>query len=59
MESMDNREFKIDEKFHKIERQIGEILNKEENANQQKKTGQDNYKDLKELVNQLKTNYDS
>ena len=58
MESMDNREFKIAEKFHTIERQIGEILNKEESANQQKKTGQDNYKDLKEFVNQLKTNYD-
>lgn len=58
--SLDNREFKLAEKFHNMQRQIEGLIDQNYlHVELKKKASQDHYKDLRDTVNQLKQNYDS
>lgn len=60
MESLDNREFKLAEKFHNMQRQIEGLIDVNYLQTElKKKASQEHYKDLKDTVRHLKENYDS
>lgn len=60
MESLDNKDFKLSEKFHNMQRQIEGLIDSQQlQVELKKKANQDNYRDLKDIVSHLKQNYDS
>ena len=60
MEAIDNKDFQLAEKFHNMQRQIEGLIDSSYLQTElKKKASSDNYRDLKDTVNQLKQNYET